>query len=184
MRAFVSFIQSYAKHEASFIFRSKELNIPAAAFCFGLLKLPKMPELKEGTRAKALEEFEEWAGSIESIPYSDKAREKQRRLNAAAKVEKLAISGEKINAKRRKAAWSEQKEKKIKRQVNREKRERKRAYIAKNKEIQPEAKGNEDDADDLEELRKEANLLKKVKKGKLSMKKLEEIMDQDGDDLN
>ncbi|XP_041059552.1 ATP-dependent RNA helicase DDX55 isoform X2 [Carcharodon carcharias] len=42
MKAFVSFIQSYAKHECSLIFRIKDLDFAAVARGFGLLKLPKM----------------------------------------------------------------------------------------------------------------------------------------------
>jgi len=46
MKAFPSYIQSYSKHQASFIFRIGELDIPAVAYSWGLLKIPRMPELK------------------------------------------------------------------------------------------------------------------------------------------
>lgn len=42
----MSFIQAYSKHEASYIFRVKDLNLIDVARCFGLLRLPKCPELK------------------------------------------------------------------------------------------------------------------------------------------
>jgi ATP-dependent RNA helicase DDX55/SPB4 len=46
MKAFPSYVQSYAKHQASFIFRIGELDIPSVAYSWGLLRLPRMPELK------------------------------------------------------------------------------------------------------------------------------------------
>ena len=46
MKAFVSFVQAYSKHEASYIFRVKDLDLVGVAKSFGLLRLPKMPELK------------------------------------------------------------------------------------------------------------------------------------------
>jgi ATP-dependent RNA helicase DDX55/SPB4 len=46
MKAFPSYIQAYSKHQAAFIFRISELDIPSVAYSWGLLKLPRMPELK------------------------------------------------------------------------------------------------------------------------------------------
>lgn len=47
MRAFVSLVRSYSKHEASYIFNLKEYDLVGLAHCFALLRLPKMPELKD-----------------------------------------------------------------------------------------------------------------------------------------
>nr|CAG8505447.1 2709_t:CDS:10 [Entrophospora candida] len=44
-KAFVSYVRSYSKHEASYIFRLKDLDLGKVAKGFGLLKLPRMPEL-------------------------------------------------------------------------------------------------------------------------------------------
>ena len=46
MKAFVSFIRAYSKHEASYIFRVKDLDFVGIAKALGLLRLPKMPELR------------------------------------------------------------------------------------------------------------------------------------------
>lgn len=44
----MSFIRFYSKHEASYIFQLKHLDLPQLGFeTFGLIRLPKMPELKE-----------------------------------------------------------------------------------------------------------------------------------------
>lgn len=43
----MSFVRAYSKHEASFIFRIKDLDLIGVAKSFGLLRLPRMPELKD-----------------------------------------------------------------------------------------------------------------------------------------
>jgi ATP-dependent RNA helicase DDX55/SPB4 len=40
-------VRAYSKHEASYIFRLKDLDLVGVATSFGLLRLPKMPELKD-----------------------------------------------------------------------------------------------------------------------------------------
>lgn len=50
MKAFVSFVRAYSKHEASYIFRIKDLDLIGVAKSFGLLRLPKMPEMKTVNR--------------------------------------------------------------------------------------------------------------------------------------
>lgn len=44
----MSNVRSYSKHEASYIFRVRDLDLPAMAKGMGVLRLPKMPELKGG----------------------------------------------------------------------------------------------------------------------------------------
>uniref|UniRef100_A0A8C1EEV9 ATP-dependent RNA helicase n=1 Tax=Cyprinus carpio carpio TaxID=630221 RepID=A0A8C1EEV9_CYPCA len=79
MKAFVSCVQAYAKHECSLIFRIKDLDFAALARGFALLRLPKMPEL----RGKTFPDFKQEAIDTDSIRFKDKNREKQRqkRLN-------------------------------------------------------------------------------------------------------
>ena len=50
IKAFVSFVRAYSKHEASYIFRIKDLDLIGVAKSYGLLRLPQMPELKDATR--------------------------------------------------------------------------------------------------------------------------------------
>ncbi|CCJ28898.1 unnamed protein product, partial [Pneumocystis jirovecii] len=49
LRAYVSYVRAYSKHQAHFIFRIKDLDFSGIAYSFGLLHLPKMPELKNIT---------------------------------------------------------------------------------------------------------------------------------------
>lgn len=46
IKAFVSFVRAYSKHEASYVFRIKSLDLVGVAKAYGLLRLPRMPELK------------------------------------------------------------------------------------------------------------------------------------------
>lgn len=49
-KAYVSFVRAYSKHEASYIFRLRDLDLVGVAKCFGLLRLPRMPELDKVSR--------------------------------------------------------------------------------------------------------------------------------------
>lgn len=64
-RAFVSFVQSYIKHECNMIFRMKALDFGKLATGYGLLRIPKMPELK----GKVIENFQPVDIDISTIPY-------------------------------------------------------------------------------------------------------------------
>lgn len=59
LKAFVSWIRSYKEHQASYIFQLKKLDMGSVARSFGLLRLPKMPELKQGFERRV--EFEDFA---------------------------------------------------------------------------------------------------------------------------
>ena len=50
--AFVSYIRAYSKHECSHIFRLNELDYVKMAEGFGLLHMPKMPEIKKDLELK------------------------------------------------------------------------------------------------------------------------------------
>lgn len=47
VKAFVSYIRAYKEHQCKFIFRLADMNLALLATAFGLLQLPKMPELKK-----------------------------------------------------------------------------------------------------------------------------------------
>ncbi|CAK9783409.1 DEAD-domain-containing protein [Cutaneotrichosporon oleaginosum] len=49
-KALVSAVRAYTKHEASFIFRTKDLDYAALGTAFGLLRLPVMPEVRDWRR--------------------------------------------------------------------------------------------------------------------------------------
>ncbi|GAA5853902.1 hypothetical protein JCM3766R1_006584 [Sporobolomyces carnicolor] len=89
LKAFVSSIRSYSKHEASYLFRLQDLDLVGLAQSFGLLKMPKMPELKgkeKDVEARWTDAEIDW----DEYAYADKTREKQRRAELAAYQAKQA----------------------------------------------------------------------------------------------
>ncbi|XP_047660575.1 ATP-dependent RNA helicase DDX55 isoform X2 [Tachysurus fulvidraco] len=147
MKAFVSFVQAYAKHECSLIFRLKDLDFAALARGFALLRMPKMPEL----RGKTFPDFEEITDT-DSIRFKDKNREKQRQKSLQERKEKQTPLQKKNFIKNK--AWSKQKSKKDKRK-----------RIAAKRKIN---EGSDVDDEDIDELLSDTRLLKKLKKGKIS----------------
>uniref|UniRef100_A0A1A8EFY6 ATP-dependent RNA helicase n=1 Tax=Nothobranchius kadleci TaxID=1051664 RepID=A0A1A8EFY6_NOTKA len=155
MRAFVSCVQAYRKHECSLIFRVKDLDFAFLASGFALLRLPKMPEL----RGKSFPEFEETSVNTDSIRYKDKNREKQRQKTLAERKDKVQAELPKKNFLKNKA-WSKQKMKK----------ERRKKRVAKRKHDEdPDV-----DDEEMKELLDDTRLLKKLKKGQISEEDFEE----------
>lgn len=161
MRAFVSYVQAYAKHECSLIFRIKDLDFAALANGFALLRLPKMPELK----GKTFPNFKQVTSDTDAIRFQDKNREKLRQKRLAELKEKEKEAPARKNFIKNKA-WSKQK-------------------IKKDRKKKKSAKRNldeESDADDedLNELLSDTRLLKKLKKGKISEEDFDKHMSSAG----
>ncbi|KAE8285405.1 ATP-dependent RNA helicase DDX55 [Larimichthys crocea] len=149
MRAFVSYVQAYAKHECSLIFRIKDLDFASLARGFALLRLPKMPEL----RGKTFPDFTETTVDTDTIRYKDKNREKLRQKMLAEQKEKEKTDLPRKNFIKNKA-WSKQKNKK----------DRRKKMAAKRKHDE----GSDVDDEDMKELLNDTRLLKKLKKGHIS----------------
>ncbi|KAJ3289236.1 hypothetical protein HK104_007647 [Borealophlyctis nickersoniae] len=131
IKGFVSWVRAYNEHQASYIFRFKDVDVAAVAHAFGLLRLPKMPELKTVKVA-----YETSDVNPNTIKYKDKAREKQRQsklASAAATSSSSAKLKKPKRAKQEDTSWSHQKEAKERRAERREKREKKRVAIVKAK---------------------------------------------------
>ncbi|KAK2489645.1 hypothetical protein MC885_017467 [Smutsia gigantea] len=154
MKAFVSYIQAYAKHECNLIFRLKDLDFASLARGFALLRMPRMPEL----RGKQFPDFVPVDINTDTIPFKDKIREKQRqKLMEQQRKEKIDNEGKRKFIKNK--AWSKQKAKKEKKKKMNEKRKRE------------EGSGIEDE--DMEELLNDTRLLKKFNKGKITEEEFE-----------
>ncbi|XP_039735200.1 ATP-dependent RNA helicase DDX55 [Pteropus medius] len=154
MRAFVSHVQAYAKHECSLIFRLKDLDFAALARGFALLRMPKMPEL----RGKQFADFVPVDINTDTIPFKDKMREKQRqKLLEQQRKEKTENEGRRKFIKNK--AWSKQKAKKKKKKKMNDKRKRE--------------EGSDIEDEDMEELLNDTRLLKKFKKGKITEEEFE-----------
>ena len=128
-KAFVSWVRSYSKHQASSIFRVSDLDWEILGRAWGLLKLPRMPELKGFEGDVGLGAEVDWVG----YGYKDKAREKHRREALKEKEEngremvkkgKKRVAGEGEGGSISNAPWSRNVEKKSEKE---KRRERKRA---------------------------------------------------------
>jgi ATP-dependent RNA helicase DDX55/SPB4 len=114
-RAFVSWVRAYSKHQASSIFRISDLDWTELGNAWGLLQLPKMPEVKgwSGDRSLGVSvDFSEFR-------YKDKAREKHR-LEESTKAPVKKIQKEAGQA------WSVKKDIKDIREARRAKRKTRR----------------------------------------------------------
>ncbi|KAJ7387672.1 ATP-dependent RNA helicase ddx55 [Desmophyllum pertusum] len=114
MKAFVSFVQFYRKHECSLIFRSTDLDLGKLATGFGLLKLPIMPELKNKTV-----DFEPAEVDVDKLYYKDKNREKQRKRKLQEQQDSNQDSSNQTNPKKKtfgkdSVPWSKNKERNVK----------------------------------------------------------------------
>ncbi|KAL4775414.1 P-loop containing nucleoside triphosphate hydrolase protein [Aspergillus nidulans var. acristatus] len=126
-KAFVSWLRSYSKHQASSIFRVADLDWEGLGKAWGLLKLPKMPELRNFTGDKTLGVQMDW----DTYAYKDKQREK-RRLEL---LQEMAESGQQQTTNKKRpnetVAWSnnvENRNKKAKRRDMKQVRQEKKRW--------------------------------------------------------
>lgn len=148
-RAFVSFVQSYAKHECSVILSLKNLNFGKMATSFGLLKMPRMPEL----RGITITDFVPVKMDFNTIAYQDKQKEKSRLQKLDTYKETGSWPGMKLH-KPKQESWSQTKEKKAKKKKKNEKKR----------------KGHQFTQEDLDDLEEDFRMIKKLKKGKIKNK--------------
>lgn len=165
VRAFVSWVKAYSKHEVSFIFRLDDVPLDAAAFAFALLHLPKMPEVARWRERQrdAPSLLEEEQVDQRTFAYADRQREKQR-LAALERADAEPAAPQRTREPRREA-WSEQKRRKDTRDARREKKERKRRWLHEQRIAASAAPAEEEEEDDWAA---EERAAKKLKQGKLS----------------
>ena len=123
-RAFVSWVKAYSKHQASSIFRVSDLDWTDLGNAWGLVRLPKMPELKKWEGDKTLGVKID----MSSYEYKDKVREKARRvaMEEAKNAAPYVPSEEVIRKKKEREAWSHKHEQQDVKEMRREKNKRKR----------------------------------------------------------
>ena len=145
-----------------------DLPLGEIAMSMGLLKMPLMPELKgrkiTGFVAPAAKK------DLNSIKYTDKKKEtsRQEKLTTYKQTGSWpgkAGEGKKLAASERTQAWSQKVDKKAKKVERRKKKDLKTAGEKR------KAQMAEKDEDELEE---DFRLLKRLKKGKASMKDFDE----------
>ncbi|KAI4454861.1 rna helicase [Holotrichia oblita] len=178
-RAFVSHIRAYSKHECSLLLRIKDLSIGAMAATYGLLQLPKMPELKnkDSSDFPIVENFD-----FNAVPYKDKDREAARQLKLKQYENTGIWPGHKQKNKPRMKSsepWSKTKQKKEEKKEKRLKRKRgKDAKISKNEPVKKKKRKNPISQEDMEELSRDIALLKKLKKKKITEEEFDEAFEK------
>ncbi|KAI8082566.1 P-loop containing nucleoside triphosphate hydrolase protein [Gilbertella persicaria] len=162
MKAFVSWARAYSKHEASYIFRIKDLDLGRLAMGYGLLKLPKMPELKTQQDIAFTEEEMDW----DHFKYTDKMREAKRLRELKEYQEKSKQQTKPV--KKTKMAWSDKIEAKERKQVRKEKKQAKKEYLKKQaeKEIVDKKRQLQEEQEDLDELEEDYKKVKKARSSK------------------
>ena len=182
-QSFVSYLRFYKNHQCNAIFQFSALDLVDLAKSFGLLTLPKCPELK-GKDVTGFTQFPGWR----DVPYKDAKQEESRQKKIQEWREQEGLKAAK--RKRRGESWSEQKERKTKRVERREKRGRKRDAIAKDKELgipalgdkrehdsagsgddsDNDANGDDDDGEEVWDVNTEYKKMKLEKKGSKTKK--------------
>ncbi|KAJ3752135.1 DEAD-domain-containing protein [Lentinula raphanica] len=174
-KAFVSFVRAYSKHEASYIFRLKDLDIPGLAKSFGLLRLPKMPELKNVDTDDWIDAEINWS----SYAYVNKVQEVKRlaALESAPenKKEQEQRKVQRTEQKKANAPWSSKVKKQEEREVRKEKKKRKRQWLkthATSGDTPDDSKHSHEESDegDWLEIAREERMAKKLRRGEISKK--------------
>lgn len=154
-RAFVSWVKAYSKHQASSIFRVADLDWADLGNAWGLVRLPKMPELKkwDGDRTLGIEL------DMSEYSYADKVREKARRVAMEeAKTAGPYVPSEEVLMKRKeREAWSHKHEQQDLKEERRE-RKRRRREADRLAKMTDEERAKERDLQELIEKVKRKNL--------------------------
>ena len=156
VRAFVSYLRGYKEHHCRFIFRFKELELARLARSLGLLRLPRMKEIRKAPKS-SLKGFTESSVNPDAVPFEDRAREKQRQRALAEEAARRAANPE-ANADSRKEREKRKREEAA--AVAAKAQNEKRLTAAKRRQVEAQ-----DDFDDLDD---DYRALKKLKKGKIS----------------
>ena len=137
LRSFLSFVRYYMKHTATSIFRMDALDFPRIAQSFGVLRMPRMPEMKNKEISN-----DGWLTTPfdmeKDLKYLDGKQEAARQEKLKKKAEEGdqadAKVAERIAQKKRNAvAWSGNLERKQTAQHRREKRLKKAMHKRENK---------------------------------------------------
>ncbi|XP_011684380.1 PREDICTED: probable ATP-dependent RNA helicase DDX55 homolog isoform X2 [Wasmannia auropunctata] len=169
-RAFVSYVQAYNKHECNLILQLKDIDLGKLAMGFGLLRMPKMPELK----GKNVSSFVGPEIDINTISYADRQRE-LRRIKRLSEYQNTGIWTNNQSRCRRKRAesWSETKKKKLERQEKRSKRKERKELKQQFSTTSNKKKRKRINEEDIVQLAKDVALIKKFKKRKISQEEFD-----------
>ena len=164
--AFVSFIRAYKEHACSYIFRLNRIDLGNLANGFGLLNLPKMPELGNPNRTI---NFQPAPIDPNSIRFKDKKREniRQKQLKQLrARQEERANRLKPVKVIKKTDAWSAKK---------------RRVALKEGFDVKSAVDAPSDEEvdwdDDWQAMETEKKLKKRFRKGKISQRVFDKQMD-------
>lgn len=162
-KAYTSYIRAYKEHQCGFIFRFASLDLGVLATSFSLLRLPKMPELRDKLGKIDFKP----AGpeiNIHAISFKDKTREAARQKRLAAELAAGGKNAKQIKAEQR-AAERIQKQK-----------DRRAGEIAKGRNPNKKRGKQQRIFDEWDELAKEERLYKKLRSNKITKEEYDRQM--------
>lgn len=166
-KAYTSYIRAYKEHHCGFIFRFASLDLGLLATSFSLLRLPKMPELRDYNTRHFVPAGPET--NIHAIPFLSRPREAARQKRLAAELAAGGKNAKQIKAEAR-AAERLQKQK-----------ERRAGEVAKGRNPHKKKKGRQQQIfDEWDELATEERLYKKLRTKKISKDEYDRLMYGDG----
>lgn len=180
-RAFVSHVKAYSKHECNLLLRVKDLDLGKVASSYGLLRLPKMPEMKEQFQKTFM------APTVEVNVNHLEYKNKQKQQAYQKKQEVYHETGEwpgKKNVKKSTESWGEANKKREIRKENRQKRQETKKSINELKAggaLVTRKRKNKYSQEDLDELTKDIAAIKKFKKNKITKAELDTEMGFESD---
>lgn len=142
LRSFLSYVRFYMNHTATSIFRIPCLDLVEIGRSFGILRLPRMPELKNRNDTPEngwlVEPFD-----MDSYSYANDAQEKARLKSKASEIAKEAPEKKRKNKERNTVAWSDKSQRKDEASKRREKRQNR--AMAKKSENLPDSDSDDSD---------------------------------------
>jgi len=182
MRAFVSHVRAYTKHECSAILRLKDLDLGKMATAYGLLQLPRMPELKNyqgnGFISPSFEV------DLTKMTYKNAQKEQVRKQKLQTYEQTGAWPGQKKQHMKRTESWDHTKKAKLdaksKKELRKAKKERKRKAEA--GEGAQRKRKQQFTQEDLDELASDIRTFKRLKKKKITEEDYDKAMGINGDD--
>lgn len=169
-RAFVSHIQAYSKHECNLILRVKDLDLGKIATSYGMLQLPKMPEMKDHFKKT----FQGPSEPVDVYKLAYKDKQKQASYDKKLKLyqETGEWKGKKKLLRKKSIPWElakqEREERKEIRKKRRDAKQKRKAAIEAG-DVEPvKKKKAKFSQEELEELANDIRTLKKLKKKKIT----------------
>lgn len=186
-RAFVSHIRAYSKHECSFILRVTDLNLGKIASCYGLLKMPFMPEIKQNDSCETDFIAPKMKFDFNKIRYKNKSQEeaRQKKLSIYESTGHWPQGNNSKAFKKSSEAWSLTKQRKAEQKSNKmsrlEKKKLKQQSVAEDaNKGKRKYKGGYTD-DDIAELANDIAMFKKLKRKQITEEDFDKHMGMDSD---